>query len=163
MFRQLRLTMDISGWIFMPWRRSLSNKQSPPPPLASTINDVIVDYDDPDYLPLPEYPVRPNEPLDIRKQRLLYQSRKRGMLENDLLLSTFAAKYLDNFNAEQTAQYDQLINGVSNDWDIYYWATDVKPTPKEYDTEIMRLLKDHVKNAERISRIRQPDLYSSES
>lgn len=61
--------MDISGWIFMPWRRSLSNKQSPPPPLASTINDVIVDYDDPDYLPLPEYPVRPNEPLDIRKQR----------------------------------------------------------------------------------------------
>ncbi|XP_039501559.1 succinate dehydrogenase assembly factor 2-A, mitochondrial isoform X1 [Drosophila teissieri] len=160
MLRQLRLTMDISGWIFLPWRRSISNiKDSPPPPpLASTFDDVIVDYEDPDYLPLPEYPVRPNEPLETRKQRLLYQSRKRGMLENDLLLSTFAAKHLQNFSAEQTAQYDQLINGVSNDWDIYYWATDVKPTPKEYDTEIMGLLKEHVKNAERVTRLRQPDL-----
>ncbi|XP_017073270.1 succinate dehydrogenase assembly factor 2-A, mitochondrial [Drosophila eugracilis] len=159
MFRQPRLTMDISRWIFMPWSRSASNiGNPPPPPLASTFEDVIVDYEDPDYLPLPEYPVRPNEPLNIRKQRLLYQSRKRGMLENDLLLSTFAAKYLQNFNAEQTALYDQLINGVSNDWDIYYWATDVKPTPKEYDTEIMGLLKEHVKNAERVSRLRQPDL-----
>lgn len=90
--------------------------------------------------------------------RLLYQSRKRGMLENDLLLSTFVAKYLKDFNAEQTALYDDLINGVSNDWDIFYWATETKPTPPEYDTEIMKMLKQHVKNAERVQRIRQPDL-----
>ncbi|XP_017027751.1 succinate dehydrogenase assembly factor 2-B, mitochondrial [Drosophila kikkawai] len=158
MFRQLRMNWDITAWIFMPWRRAASNIQDPQLPLTSTLNDVIVDYEDPDYLPLPEYPARPNEPLNIRKQRLVYQSRKRGMLENDLLLSTFAAKHLKEFSAEQTALYDQLINGVTNDWDIYYWATDVKPTPKEYDTEIMKLLKEHVKNDERISRLRQPDL-----
>lgn len=29
----------------------------------------IIDYDDPDYLPLPEYPLRPDEPLEVRKQR----------------------------------------------------------------------------------------------
>lgn len=29
----------------------------------------IIDYDDPDYLPLPEYPFKPNEPLEIKKQR----------------------------------------------------------------------------------------------
>ncbi|KAH8401220.1 hypothetical protein KR009_003770, partial [Drosophila setifemur] len=153
-----QMSMDISGWIFLPWRRMLSNKHEEPP-LTSTFNDVIVDYEDPN-LPLPEYPERPNEPLETRKQRLIYQSRKRGMLENDLLLSTFAAKHLQSFNAEQTALYDQLINGVSNDWDIYYWATDVKPTPKEYDTEIMNLLKEHVKNAERVTRLRQPDLFA---
>lgn len=71
-FRNDQLTMDISGWIFLPWRRSMSNMKDsppPPPPLASTFNDVIVDYEDPDYLPLPEYPVRPNEPLETRKQR----------------------------------------------------------------------------------------------
>lgn len=89
---------------------------------------------------------------------LLYQSRKRGMLENDLLLSTFVEKYLKEFSAEQTAVYDDLINGVSNDWDIYYWATETKPTPPEFDTEIMALLKQHVKNTERVQRIRQPDL-----
>ncbi|XP_016967771.1 succinate dehydrogenase assembly factor 2-B, mitochondrial [Drosophila biarmipes] len=118
----------------------------------------IVDYDDPPHLPVPEYPVRPDEPLETRKQRLLYQSRKRGMLENDLLLSTFVAKHLRDFNAAQTAEYDQLINGVSNDWDIFYWATETKPTPPQFDNEIMRLLKEHVKNHERVQRIRQPDL-----
>ncbi|EDW74686.1 uncharacterized protein Dwil_GK15773 [Drosophila willistoni] len=156
MLRQLNLTREISRWIFMPWQRGAAGTASAEPP-ALPINDVIVDYDGPD-LPLPEYPQRPNEPLEIRKQRLVYQSRKRGMLENDLLLSTFAAKYLKNFNEEQTAIYDQLINGVSNDWDIYYWATDVKTTPAEYNTEIMQLLKEHVKNTERVQRFRQPDL-----
>ncbi|KAH8284503.1 hypothetical protein KR018_000881, partial [Drosophila ironensis] len=159
-YNPFQMALDISGWVLMPWRRTVSNiPEVPPHALTSTFNDVIVDYDDPDYLPLPEYPPRPNEPLEVRKQRLLYQSRKRGMLENDLLLSTFAAKHLQDFNAEQTALYDQLINGVSNDWDIFYWATNVKPTPKEYDTEIMHLLKEHVKNAEKVTRLRQPDLY----
>ncbi|ALC40605.1 CG12895 [Drosophila busckii] len=125
---------------------------------SSKTPESIVDYEDPTHLPVPEYPVRPNEPLETRKQRLLYQSRKRGMLENDLVLSTFVSKYLKDFNAEQTALYDQLINGVSNDWDIYYWATENKPTPPEYDNEIMQMLKQHVKNTEREVRIRQPDL-----
>uniref|UniRef100_A0A1A9ZCV5 SDH assembly factor 2 n=1 Tax=Glossina pallidipes TaxID=7398 RepID=A0A1A9ZCV5_GLOPL len=107
--------------------------------VANNADIPIVDYEDPDYLPLPEYPKKPNEPLDIKKQRLLYQSRKRGMLENDLLLSTFAAKYLKDLSGELTEQYDSLINGVTNDWDIYYWATNVKLTPPEHDNEIMRI------------------------
>ncbi|XP_013111679.1 succinate dehydrogenase assembly factor 2-B, mitochondrial isoform X1 [Stomoxys calcitrans] len=118
----------------------------------------IIDYEDPDYLPLPEYPFKADEPLDIKKQRLVYQSRKRGMLENDLLLSTFVSKYLKDLNAELTDQYDKLINGVTNDWDIYYWATDNKPTPPEYQNEIMRMLKEHVANAQREQRLRQPNL-----
>ncbi|KAH8403762.1 hypothetical protein KR215_002393, partial [Drosophila sulfurigaster] len=124
----------------------------------TTQDDVIVDFEDPEHLPLPEYPKRPNEPLNKRKQRLLYQSRKRGMLENDLLLSTFADKYLKDFDEAQTEVYDDLINGVSNDWDIYYWATGVKPTPQQYNTEIMKLLKEHVRNAEKVTRFRQPEL-----
>ncbi|XP_039955748.1 succinate dehydrogenase assembly factor 2-A, mitochondrial [Bactrocera neohumeralis] len=118
----------------------------------------IIDYEDPDYLPLPEYPLRPDEPLEVRKQRLIYQSRKRGMLENDLILSTFVARYLKDMDAKLTAQYDQLINGVTNDWDIYYWATNVKPTPPEHDNDVMRLLKEHVANSKREQRLCQPDL-----
>ena len=36
--------------------------------------------------PLPPYVPREGEPLDIKVSRLYYQSRKRGMLENGLLL-----------------------------------------------------------------------------
>nr|CAD7572701.1 unnamed protein product [Timema californicum] len=93
------------------------------------------------------------------ESRLLYQSRKRGMLENGLILSTFAAKHLDSMSEPQMQQYDRLINLPSNDWDIFYWATGVKPTPVEFDNEIMQLLKDHTQNKNRESRLRQPDLY----
>ena len=55
--------------------------------------------------------------------RLLYQSRKRGMLENDLLLSGFASKFLNTMDEPHLSDYDRLINLPSNDWEIYYWAT----------------------------------------
>lgn len=80
------------------------------------------------------------------------------MLENDLLLSTFIAKHLKGMDAKLTDQYDKLINGVTNDWEIYYWATETKPTPPEYDNEIMKMLKEHVANAQREKRLRQPNL-----
>ncbi|KAF4523608.1 hypothetical protein B566_EDAN014582 [Ephemera danica] len=73
---------------------------------------------------IPPYQEKIDEPIKLKKARLLYQSRKRGMLENGLILSTFAAKYLDSMDPKTLSQYDRLINLPSNDWDIYYWATD---------------------------------------
>lgn len=55
----------------------------------------------------------------------LDQSRKRGILESDLLLSTFADVYLDSMTPEQLAEYDRFLD--ENDWDIYYWATQEPP------------------------------------
>jgi succinate dehydrogenase assembly factor 2 len=109
-------------------------------------------------LPVPKYQQKQNETTAVKRARLLYQSRKRGMLENGILLSTFASEYLNNMNEHQLALYDDLINQVSNDWDIYYYATHVKPTPTEYDNEIMDLLKKHVKNEKGEKRYSQPDL-----
>lgn len=37
-------------------------------------------------IPLPPWEEKPNEPTDIKRRRLLYESRKRGMLENCILL-----------------------------------------------------------------------------
>ena len=52
---------------------------------------------------------------------LIDQSRKRGTLESDLLLSTFAAANLPSMSKSQLEQYDLFLD--ENDWDIYYWAT----------------------------------------
>lgn len=104
------------------------------------------------------YIVRENESITDKRARLLYQSRKRGMLENGLILSTFAGRYLSSFNDQQLNLYDKLINLPSNDWDLYYWATEVKDTPKEFKNEIMELLKRHVKNELKETRFKQPDL-----
>jgi len=110
---------------------------------------------------IPNYKHKENETMELRKARLLYQSRKRGMLENGLLLSTFAARYLKNMDEKQMILYDSLINQPTNDWDIFYWATKVKPTPAEYDNEMMDLLKKHVSNEKREKRLAQPGLYEN--
>lgn len=59
------------------------------------------------------------------------QSRKRGTLESDLLMSTFADTYLPHMTPAQMAQYDLFLD--ENDWDIYYWATQ-EPTPTSMET-----------------------------
>jgi succinate dehydrogenase assembly factor 2 len=107
---------------------------------------------------LPEWIQPINESTETKRRRLLYQSRKRGMLENDLLLSNFASVYLPNMNAKDLDLYDKLINEPSNDWDIYYMAVGKIDTPEEYQHHIMDLLKKYVKNEEKQKRIRQPDL-----
>lgn len=107
---------------------------------------------------IPKYIEREGENAELKRARLVYQSRKRGMLENGLLLSTFAKKYLSGFNDAQLQLYDRLINLPSNDWDIFYWAVGVKPTPPEFDNEVMDLFKKHVKNENREARLTQPDL-----
>lgn len=61
----------------------------------------------------------------------LDQSRKRGTLESDLLMSTFADTYLKDMTPGQMAQYDKFLD--ENDWDIYYWATQ-EPTPTSQET-----------------------------
>lgn len=68
--------------------------------------------------PIPAFQTNPFDHID--------QSRKRGTLESDLLLSTFADKYLATMTPEQLTQYDLFLD--ENDWDIYYWATQHEPT-----------------------------------
>ncbi|XP_015279805.1 PREDICTED: succinate dehydrogenase assembly factor 2, mitochondrial isoform X2 [Gekko japonicus] len=80
-------------------------------------------------IPLPPWHRRPQEPLATKRARLLYESRKRGMLENCLLLGFFAKENLNRMNEQQLDLYDRLINEPSNDWDIYYWATVGKTRP----------------------------------
>ncbi|PSR74479.1 Flavinator of succinate dehydrogenase-domain-containing protein [Coniella lustricola] len=64
---------------------------------------------------------RTGEDATTMRARLTYQSRKRGTLESDLLLSTFAAQHLSTMPIAQMREYDLLLD--ENDWDIYYWAT----------------------------------------
>ncbi|KAL9631665.1 MAG: hypothetical protein Q9164_005764 [Protoblastenia rupestris] len=64
---------------------------------------------------------RTGEDGNTMRARLLYQSRKRGTLESDLLLSTFADANLGRMTPQQLRQYDLFLD--ENDWDIYYWTT----------------------------------------
>ncbi|ODV97229.1 hypothetical protein PACTADRAFT_74775 [Pachysolen tannophilus NRRL Y-2460] len=102
---------------------------------------------------------RPNEPIETKRKRLLYQSRKRGILESDLLLSRFAKKYLNDMTLEEMVEYDQLLD--ETDWDIYYWATrnyDVTPLPEQWkNSKILSRLQEMSENKEK-EVLRMPEL-----
>lgn len=102
---------------------------------------------------------RTGESLDKKRARLIYQSRKRGILETDLLLSRFAAKYLKDMTEQELEEYDSLLNEL--DWDIYYWATknyETSPLPKKWEnSELLKKLQDFSENKEK-EILRMPDL-----
>ncbi|KAI8815239.1 Flavinator of succinate dehydrogenase-domain-containing protein [Cladochytrium replicatum] len=104
-------------------------------------------------------PIRPaNESVERKRARLVYLSRKRGILETDLLLSTFASKYLPHMDMEELVEYDTLLE--ENDWDIYYWATEARNPPERvmgFASKVMPLLIEHSKNRGRTI-LRMPDL-----
>lgn len=59
-------------------------------------------------VPPPRPIPRPNEPVEKLRARLVYQSRKRGTLESDLLLSTFARDNLDLMSEAELKEYDRV-------------------------------------------------------
>ncbi|KAF9450312.1 DUF339-domain-containing protein [Macrolepiota fuliginosa MF-IS2] len=119
-----------------------------PEHLASTATP----SDIPPPTPLP----RPGEPVEQLRARLIYQSRKRGTLESDLLLSTFARDQLALMNEAELKEYDKLLD--EPDWDIYYWCTGERtPPPRWADSELLEKLRVHAKNEGRVIRM-MPEL-----
>lgn len=100
---------------------------------------------------------RINESQANQIKRLIYQSRKRGILETDLLLSRFADKFLHKLTKDELNQYDKLLDEL--DWDIYYWITKNKdyPVPQKWqDSSILKLLQEECAKTEGI--LRMPEL-----
>lgn len=102
---------------------------------------------------------RSGESVEQKRKRLLYQSRKRGILETDILLSRFADRYLPTMSAKEMEEYDKLLDEV--DWDIYYWATedyDITPLPDRWkNSAVLKKLQALSKNEDK-EVLRMPDL-----
>ncbi|KAF9912529.1 succinate dehydrogenase assembly factor 2 [Lobosporangium transversale] len=130
---------------------------------SSTQPTRVLDHDDassrdidPDgfqtpYTNLPPLPRDPNETLETIRARLTYQSRKRGILETDLLLSTFAKDHLKSMSLEECKQFDKFMD--EPDWDIYYWVTGKKEVPDRWkNSPVFERIRKHAKNEGRVVR-----------
>ncbi|KAH8828915.1 DUF339-domain-containing protein [Flagelloscypha sp. PMI_526] len=107
-------------------------------------------------LPKPNPIIRQNESEETMRARLLYQARKRGTLENDLLLSTFARDHLAKMSMEQMRDFDELMDEM--DWTVYYWVTRQRPPPERWlKSKVFEKLTEHAKNEGKVIR-RMPPL-----
>ncbi|KAG0222363.1 succinate dehydrogenase assembly factor 2 [Mortierella sp. GBA43] len=113
--------------------------------------DVDPDVFNTPYTNLPPLPRDPNESLETIRARLTYQSRKRGILETDLILSTFAKDFLNTMTLEECRTFDKIMD--EPDWDIYYWVTGKKDVPEKWrDNEVFLRIVQHAKNEGRVVR-----------
>ncbi|KAG6331497.1 hypothetical protein ID866_7593 [Astraeus odoratus] len=102
-------------------------------------------------VPPPQPISRPNESIETMRSRLVYQSRKRGTLESDLLLSTFARDHLNTMSEAELREYDKFLD--EPDWDIYYWATGNRAPPERWaNSSLLQKLKVHAKNEGKVVR-----------
>jgi succinate dehydrogenase assembly factor 2 len=62
--------------------------------------------------PMPQPLDRTGEKTETMRARLVYQARKRGMLEGDLLLSTFARDNLAAMSHDELLQFDKVCGNV---------------------------------------------------
>lgn len=63
--------------------------------------------------PMPQPLDRTGEDEKTLRARLVYQTRKRGMLEGDLLLSTFARDHLGSMSMKQLQEFDKVSRRIN--------------------------------------------------
>jgi len=126
-----------------------------PWPLPNTPEHLSSTSTPPDELKVSPLP-RQNESVDTLRARLLYQTRKRGTLESDLLLSTFGNDWLAKMTESELKEFDKLLD--EPDWDLYYWATLKRDPPTRWaNSPILEKLRVHARNEGKQVR-RMPDL-----
>ena len=79
--------------------------------------------------------------IAVRRRWLRFRSWHRGTREADLLLGSFADRYLDGLSADQLERYDTLLG--HGDPDLYNWMTGHEPVPEHVDSDVVRLLMAH--------------------
>eukprot|EP00051_Salpingoeca_urceolata_P028264 m.485932 g.485932 ORF g.485932 m.485932 type:complete len:162 (+) comp24071_c0_seq1:2649-3134(+) len=105
----------------------------------------------------PEVQRGPEDDKALRA-RLVYQSRKRGIKENDLLMSTFVGEHVESFGRSELEELDIILNKHDNEWDMYKWMIGNEPLPEYLQTSgVMQLLVEHSKNKKQ-EVLRMPNL-----
>lgn len=84
-----------------------ARRSADPWPLPHTPEHLEKTTSPPD-APAPTPLPRPGEPVEKMRARLVYQSRKRGTLESDLLLSTFAQERLNTMDEAELHEFDKV-------------------------------------------------------
>ena len=80
------------------------------------------------------------ESPDIRRKRLLFRSRQRGMLETSLLLRAFAERHLAELDDGQLDRFEVLLD--ANDNDLLDWVVGAKAVPANIDGSLLDLIKN---------------------
>ncbi len=83
---------------------------------------------------------RSSEGLDDRRKKLLFRAWRRGVRETDLIVGRFADAYIGTLDEPALDDFERLIEAPNAD--LYSWVSGEADIPTNYDTTVLRQLKD---------------------
>jgi len=75
----------------------------------------------------------------LRRKKILWRAKHRGMKEMDLMLGEYASQHLEGMSVAQLDEFEvilELSDAVLNDW-----LTDKTETPAEFQTDMFAAIK----------------------
>ena len=89
--------------------------------------------------------INKEESIEIRRKRLKFRSWHRGIKEADILLGSFADRFLEKMTVSQLDLYENLLREA--DSDIVAWITNDREPPEHYKHDVMDMLTsiDYIK------------------
>jgi succinate dehydrogenase assembly factor 2 len=78
---------------------------------------------------------------DIRRKRLIYRSKQRGWLEVDLLLGSWATRFVPELTSPQLDEYERILNRET--LDVFNMVTGKDAVPEELAGEVMDMLQSY--------------------
>ncbi len=83
---------------------------------------------------------RSSEGLDPRRRKLLFRAWHRGIREMDLILGRFADQELATLSDADLDDFEILLEAP--DPALYAWISGEEPTPPEFESALLRRLRD---------------------
>jgi antitoxin CptB len=79
--------------------------------------------------------------IENYRKRLIFRSWHRGTREMDLIMGSFADKYLPDYDLNKLQQYEAILE--VNDPDLYSWFSKQQEAPANLMTDVMEQLMAH--------------------
>lgn len=78
--------------------------------------------------------------MDDRRRKLNFRAWRRGFREMDLIMGSFADKYLDTMSEQELDEFERLL--AVADWDVFGWLTGTKEIPADQYGPVLKRLKE---------------------
>ena len=83
--------------------------------------------------------------LDPRRRKILFRAWHRGLREMDLIMGQFADSFLSTMSIDELDGFELLIE--QSDRDLLHWILDAQDIPVEFDTALLKAIRDHHNHA----------------
>ncbi|HBR69760.1 MAG TPA: succinate dehydrogenase assembly factor 2 [Rhodospirillaceae bacterium] len=82
-----------------------------------------------------------DEHIENRRKKLIFRSGHRGTKEMDLIMGSFAQKYVPGFSEMELALYEDILQ--ISDPDLYDWITGKQKVPANVMNSVLEKLLAH--------------------